>query len=90
MSNSVELVLAYIEAARRARSSGRAEDFEILYEFLADEVQMRLASPWTDEPWRTAHLGADAVVERLRAPVNAASRLTSQTVNAVIAGVSTR
>lgn len=57
MSDSVELVLAYAEAAQRARASGLAEDFDNIRGFLADEVEIRLAGSWTDEPWRTAHDG---------------------------------
>ena len=86
MSDRVELVLAYVEAAQRARASGGHEDFEAVRAFLAPEVEIRLASPWTDEPWRTAHTGADAVVDRLRSSTNASARLATETVNAVAAG----
>ena len=86
MSDRVELVLAYVEAAQRARASGDHEDFRAVRAFLAPEVEIRLASPWTDEPWRSAHTGADAVVDRLRSGTNAAARLTTETVNAMAAG----
>ncbi len=86
MSDPVELVLAYVEAAQRARASGGQEDFEAIRAYLADEVEIRLASPWTNEPWRTALTGADALVDRLRSAANAGSRLTTETVNAVAAG----
>jgi ketosteroid isomerase-like protein len=86
MSDRVERVLAYVEAAQRARASGGHEDFMAVRAFLAPEVEIRLASPWTDEPWRTAHTGADAMVDRLRSGTNAGARLTTETVNAVEAG----
>ena len=86
MSDPVELVLGYVEAAQRARTSGAQDDFEAIRGYLADEVEIRLASPWTAEPWRTSHTGADAVVDRLRSGANAGARLTIETVNAVAAG----
>ena len=86
MSDPVELVLAYVAAAQRARTSGGQEDFEAIRAYLADEVEIRLAGPWTHEPWRTVHTGADAVVDRLRSGANAGARLTTETVNAVAAG----
>src|SRR5215218_6200151 len=86
MRDPVELVLAYVGAAQRARSSGEQFDFEALRPFLADEVELRLASPWTNEPWRTLHIGADAVIDRLRSGANAGARLTTETVNAAAAG----
>ena len=86
MSDPVELVLAYVEAAQRARTSRDQDDFEAIRAHLADEVEIRLASPWTNEPWQTAHTGADAVVDRLRSGANAGARLTTETVNAVAAG----
>lgn len=70
MNDPVELVLAYVEAAQRARASGGQDDFEAIRGYLADEVEIRLASPWTNEPWRTAHTRADAVVDRLRSGAN--------------------
>ena len=66
MSDPVTLVLTYVEAAQRARTSGAQDDFEAIRGYLADEVEIKLASPWTRVPWRTAHTGADALVDRLR------------------------
>lgn len=86
MNDPVDLVLAYVAAAQRARTSGGQDDFEAVRTYLADEVEVRLASAWTHEPWRTAHTGADAVVDRLRSGANAGARLTTETVNAVVAG----
>ena len=86
MSDHVELVLAYVEAAQRARASDGQDHFEAIRAYLADEVEIRLASPWTNEPGRTAHTGADAVGDRLRSGANAGARLTTETVNAVAAG----
>ena len=86
MSDPVELVVAYVEAAQRARTTGSQDDFDAIRAYLADEVEIRLASPWTDEPWRVAHTGADAVIHRLRSAANAGARLTTESVNAVMAG----
>lgn len=87
MSDRVELVLAYVQAAQRARASGRLDDFEAIRGYLADEVEIRLANPWAnDEPWRTAHTGADAIIDRLRSGANTGARLTTETVNATAAG----
>ena len=71
--------------SERATSGGQ-DNFEAICAYLADEVEIRLASPWTNDPWRTAHTGADAVVDRLRSGANAGARLTTETVNAVAAG----
>ena len=57
---SIGLVRRYIEAVQRARASGDVDDFEALREFLAADVVMKAASPWTDEPWQVMHRGADA------------------------------
>jgi ketosteroid isomerase-like protein len=86
MTDPVELVLEYIAATQRARSSQAHADFEAIRCFVAEDVEIRLASPWTDKPWRTAHLGADAMIDRLREGVQAASDLTTETINAVPAG----
>jgi ketosteroid isomerase-like protein len=86
VTDPVELVQAYVTAAQRARQSGADMDFEAIRTYLAAKVEIRLASPWTDEPWRTTHSGADEVVSRLRSAINAGSRLTTETVNMVIAG----
>ena len=82
----IDLVLRYIETAQRARASQDPADFAALRGFLADDVTIRMASPWTDAPWRVTHRGADAFVERLAAPINRATSLTTETVNAVRAG----
>src|SRR5215204_3536139 len=80
-SPQIRLVLKYIEAARRARASGSADDLEAVRGLLAADVVMKLASPWTDEPWRVAQRGADAVLERFQAPINAAASLTTENVH---------
>lgn len=67
MSDDVALVLAWIEASQRARNSQRPEDFDALRRFLADDVQVKLASPWTDSPWRIAYTSANQIVDRLNA-----------------------
>jgi hypothetical protein len=68
MVDPVDLVLQYVAATQRARSSQNYEDFEAIRSYLADDIQTCLASPWADAPWRTAHSGAGAVIERLREP----------------------
>jgi ketosteroid isomerase-like protein len=83
---AVELVLAYIAASQRARATGDQADFESVRAFLADDIVIKLAGPWTESPWRVAHEGADAVIARLQAPVNAGPVLRTETVNAVSAG----
>ena len=50
MPDDVALVLAWIEASQRARNSQQPEDYEALRRFLADDVQVKLASAWTDSP----------------------------------------
>ena len=45
-----------------------------------------MASPWTDEPWRVTFTSADAVIERLKAPINSATTLTTENVNVQLAG----
>ena len=86
MSDDVSLVLAYIEASQRARASQRPEDFEAIRGFLADDIEIKLASPWTDAPWRVSLTSADQMVERLKAPVNKSFSLTTENTNVSQAG----
>jgi ketosteroid isomerase-like protein len=85
-TSATQVVLSYIEASQRARASGRAEDFEALRQFLADDFVIKVASPWTDEPWLVMHRGADAVIARLQAPVNKATSLTTENTTVQQAG----
>ncbi len=85
-SPSIRLVRRYIEAVQRARASGDVEDFEALREFLAADVVIKVASPWTDEPWQVLHRGADAVITRMQAPINKATSLTTENVTVQQAG----
>lgn len=85
-SPAIELVLGYIEAAQRARASGRTKDFDVVRRFLAPDVVIKMASPWTDQPWRVVLTGVDALIERFQAPLNAASSLTTENVNVQQAG----
>jgi ketosteroid isomerase-like protein len=80
-SPSIRLVRSYIEAAQRARASGSVDDFNAVRGFLAADVVMKMASPWSDEPWQVKLRGADAVIERFQAPINAAASLTTENVN---------
>jgi ketosteroid isomerase-like protein len=82
----MRLVLTYIEAVQRARTSGDADDFEALRKFLAPDVVITAASPWTNEPWRIIHRGADAVIARLQAPINQSASLTTVNVTVQQAG----
>jgi ketosteroid isomerase-like protein len=86
MSDDVSLVRAYIEASQRARNSQADQDFEAIRGFLAEDIQLKLASQWTDAPWRVAHSSADQMVERLKAPINKGSSLTTENTNVVQAG----
>jgi hypothetical protein len=70
MSDDVSLVRAYLEASQRARASQLPQDFDAIRGFLADDIELKVASPWTDAPWRGHFTSADQVVERLRAPIN--------------------
>ncbi len=85
-SPSIKLVRGYIEAVQRARASGDADDFDVLREFLAADVVIKVASPWTDEPWQVLHRDADGVITRLQAPINRATSLTTENVAVQQAG----
>jgi ketosteroid isomerase-like protein len=82
----VRLVQAYIEASQRGRATGRTADWDAVRRVLDPDVVFKLASPWTDEPWRVAFTSADGVIERLKAPINSASSLTTENVNVQRAG----
>jgi len=86
MSDDVGLVLAYIEASQRARASQRPEDFEAIRGFLADDIEIKVASQWTDAPWRVTQTSADQMAERLKAPINKSSSLTTENTNVADAG----
>jgi ketosteroid isomerase-like protein len=85
-TSATQVVMKYIETSQRARASGRPEDFEALRQFLADDFTIKVASPWTDEPWLVMHRGADAVIERLQAPINKATSLTTENTTVQQAG----
>ena len=85
-TSAIDVVLSYIEASQRARASGRVEDFEALRTFLAADYVIKVASPWTDEPWQVMHRGADAVIARLQAPINNATSLTTENTTVQQAG----
>jgi ketosteroid isomerase-like protein len=84
--SSADLVEAYVAAAGTARTTQADSDFEHLRTFLADDVTVRMASPWTDSPWRTVITSADELIARFHAPINQGSSLTTETVNLVEAG----
>ena len=85
-TSAVNVVLSYIEASQRARASERVADFEVLRRFLAPDFVIKVASPWTDEPWQVMHRGADAWITRLQAPINKSASLTTENVTVQQAG----
>ena len=85
-TSSIHVVLSYIEASQLARASGRVDDFEALRRFLAPDFVIKVASPWTHEPWQVMHQGPDAVIARLQAPINKATSLTTENTTVQQAG----
>jgi ketosteroid isomerase-like protein len=53
---------------------------------LADEVEIRVASPWTDAPWHNFYTTANQVIGRMKAPINQGSSLTTENTNVAQAG----
>ena len=86
MSEDVSLVRSYIEATQRARETQLPEDFAAMRAFLADDLEIRVASPWTEAPWHNFYTTADQVIERMKAPINKGSSLTTENTNVVQAG----
>lgn len=86
MSDDVNFVRAYIEATQHARHTQRPEDFAAVRAYLADDMTVKMASPWTDAPWRVVITSADQLVDRMQAPINRGSSLTTENVNLVQAG----
>jgi ketosteroid isomerase-like protein len=85
-SDPLQLVVDYIETVQRARADGGSADWDAVRRFLAPGVVFKMASPWTDEPWRAVLTGVDAVIDRLQAPINRATSLTTVNVNVQRAG----
>lgn len=86
MPDDVDLVRAYIAASQRARASQLPQDFDAVRGLLADDIEIKVAGPWTDAPWRVHFTSADLVVERLKAPINKGSSLSTENVNVAQAG----
>ena len=84
--DSRETVLAYIAAAQRARESNNDEDWSALRALVADDLEIRVASPWAEDDWRLVRHGGDAVVARLQEPINAASSLTTENTTVLADG----
>jgi ketosteroid isomerase-like protein len=82
----VTFVREYIELAQRTRMSQSAEDLAALRTFLAPDLTIKMASPWTDSPWRVVSTSSDELLKRLTDPINRGSSLTTETVNVVRAG----
>ena len=68
--DSVAFVRDYIETAQRTRASQSAEDLEALRAFLAPDLSIKMASPWTDSPWRVVSTSAEQLLSRLTDPIN--------------------
>ena len=85
-SSSRELVEAYVAASQKARSTQAPGDLEAVRSFLADDVTIRMASAWTDAPWRTVITSAEDLISRLQAPINRDVSLTTENLNVVEAG----
>src|SRR4051812_32119595 len=64
----VSFVLHYIAAAQRARTSQSPADLDELRRFPPSDVVIRMASPWTETPWRVISTSADQVLHRLTDP----------------------
>lgn len=47
---------------------------------------IKLASAWTDEPWRVVSTSADTLIGRLQAPINTGTSLTTENANVQQAG----
>lgn len=54
-------VLDYIAAAQRARSSQSSAELDEPRRFLASDVVVKMARPWTVTPWRVTSTSADQV-----------------------------
>lgn len=54
--------------------------------FLADALEIRVASAWTDAAWRELYTTPDQMIERMKAPINQGSSLTTATANVTQAG----
>ena len=80
-NDQVRLVTDYIAAVQHARASNTAADWDVVRRFVAPDITVKMASQWTDEPWRVVFTDADAMIERLHAPINASSSLTTENVN---------
>lgn len=86
MPDDVSLVRAYIEATQRARETQLPEDFAAMRDLLADDLEIRVASPWTEAPWHNFYTTADQVIERMKAPINRGSSLKTENINVAQAG----
>ncbi len=62
------------------------DSLELVLSYIEAAQHARASSEWTDEPWRVVLTGADALIERLQAPINDATTLTTLNVNAQRAG----
>ncbi|WP_392542538.1 nuclear transport factor 2 family protein [Oryzobacter telluris] len=85
-SDPVTLVTGYLAAAQQARTSRDAQDFEAVRAYFHPDATIQLAAAWGHDPWRVVHRSADEILERLRAPINTATSLTTEDVNVVLAG----
>ena len=86
-SDPLRLVLDDIETVQRARADGGSGDWDAVRRFLASDVVFKMASPWTDEPWRVVLTGADAVIDATAGTDQQwPASLTTANVNALMRG----
>lgn len=85
-TDPVTIVTDYIAASQHARSTHDPGDFDAVRRYFHPDATIRLASAWGHDPWREVHRTADEIVERLQAPINQTTSLTTENVNVVQAG----
>ena len=82
----ITIVTDYIEASQRARETREQADFDAVRDYFHPDATIRLASAWGHDPWRDSFHSAAEIVERLQAPINSSTSLTTENVNVVRAG----
>lgn len=85
-ADPVTIVTDYIAASQRARASQDPADFEAVRSCFHPDTTVRLASAWGHDPWRLSASSAAEIVERLQAPINRSTSLTTENSNVVRAG----
>lgn len=81
MARAVDLIVRYLEAARRARVERSDAAWEELAAFWADDVEIRVADGrGGGEVWRTTARGRSEALRRLSRPEVSGGRLKTITV----------